>query len=149
MRAVRVLPILFLPLLAACDDDHIFGIDRYDFEGFYSYAGTVDDAAGDAVVGSITITRQRGGTAEVSIQWTYVDNGEPIIEITTDSPALADIYDDGWIEFTFEGDLFYDDAVVEFTLWHEGELRGRTLVGNWEFDTGIPSFDAGSFTARR
>lgn len=150
MRAVRVLPILFLPFLAACDDDGIFGIgSRYDFEGFYSYAGTVDDAPGDAVVGTITITRQRSRTAEVSIEWTYVDNGEPIIEITTDSPALADIDDDGWITFTFEGDLFYDDAVVAFTLWHEGQLRGRTVVGDWEFDTGIPSFDAGSFTARR
>ena len=149
MRAVRILPAIILPLLTACSGDGIFGIRDYDFEGFYSYAGTVDDAAGDAVVGNVTITRQRGSTALVSIAWTYLDNGEPIIEITTDSPAVADLGPDGLIEFEFEGDLFIEDKVVDFYLRHEGRLRGRTLTGIWEFDTGLPTNDAGSFTARR
>ena len=59
MRAARVMPVVVLPLLAACSGDGIFGIGRYDFEGFYSYAGTVDDAAGDAVVGTVTISMPR------------------------------------------------------------------------------------------
>lgn len=148
MRAARVLPVFLLPFLAACDDDP-FGIGRNDFEGFYSYAGTVDEAAGDAVVGTITITRQRGGTALVSIAWTYVDNGEPIIEITTDSPAVANLGPDGLIDFEFEGDLFTNGEVVWFSLRHEGRLRGRTMTGFWDFDTGLPTTDRGSFTARR
>ena len=149
MRAVCLLPVVLLPLLAACSDDGIFGIGDSDFEGFYSYAGTVDDAAGDAVVGTITVTRQRGSTALVSIEWTYLDNGEPIIEITTDSPAVADLGPDGLIEFEFEGDLFIDEDVVTFSLRHEGRLRGRTMTGFWDFATGLPTDDAGSFTARR
>jgi hypothetical protein len=148
MRAVRVLPFLLLPLLAACDDD-LFGIGDDDFEGFYSYAGTVDDAAGDAVIGTITITRQRGHTALVSIDWTYLDNGDPIIEIRTESPAEANLGPDGRIDFEFEGDLLTEGRKVWFTLRHEGRLRGRTMTGFWDFETGLPTTDGGSFTARR
>jgi hypothetical protein len=149
MRAARILPIVMMPFVSACGDDGIFGIGSHDYEGFYSYAGTVDEASGDAVFGTVTVTRQRGSSAQVAIEWTYLDNGEPIIDITTDSPALAHLGSDGWIDFDFDGDLYLDDEVVSFHLHHEGRLRGRTITGYWEFNTGLPTTDAGSFTARR
>jgi hypothetical protein len=142
-----VLALAILPL-AACDWD-VYGVDDRDFEGVYNLAGTVDGELGDAIVGSFTITRQRGGRADVTIDWSYLDRGEEIIRIETDSPAEADLDRDGYIDFEFVGDLFIDGEWWAFRLTHDGRLRGNTLNGFWRLTTELPTDDAGSFTARR
>jgi hypothetical protein len=133
--------------VAGCDD--VIGIGNHDFEGFYSFAGTVDDEIGDAVIGTFSITRQRGGRADVSIDWSYLDNGQEIIVITTDSPATADLDSDGDIFFEFEGELFIDGDWYAFRLTHDGRLRRGVMTGGWELSTGLPTTDSGTFTAQR
>jgi hypothetical protein len=145
MRAALLLSAALL--LTGCDDD-IFGPDR-DFEGFYSYAGTVDDASGDFVAGDIWIDDERSRTARVSIDWEYFDRGEAILRIRSDRSAIADIDEDGWISFEFEGDLFIDGEVTYFRLWHRGRIHGRTITGDWHLETDLPTDDGGTFTARR
>jgi hypothetical protein len=146
MRAALLLS-ASLVLLTGCDDDH-FGPDDDFFEGYYQYAGTVDDAAGDVVAGSVWIDRQRRGTAEVSIDWEYFDRGLSVVRIRSDQPAIADIDHNGWIEFEFQGDLFLDNQTLFFRLIHVGRLRGHTLTGDWRLVTDETD-DTGSFTARR
>lgn len=151
MRAARLastLLLLPLPFLAGCDDD-IYGIGRHDFEGVYSYAGTVDNELGDVVVGEIVITRQRGSRALVTLEWSYLDQGVEIVTISTDRPADAELWSDGRIRFDFEGDLFMDDDVVSFRLEHDGRLENGTLTGFWRLTTGLPTDDTGTFTASR
>lgn len=148
MRGLRMLAAV-LPMVAAGCHVDVFDPDRRDFEGFYSYAGTVDDAAGDAVVGQITITRQRRDYALVAIDWSYLDQGVEVVRIVSEEPARAEIDHDGYIRFVFEGELFTDDDVVSFRLEHEGFLRGRTITGSWWLTTGLPTNDEGAFTARR
>jgi hypothetical protein len=133
--------------LAACGD--IYGVGGRDFEGFYSYAGTVDDTFGDAVAGTVTVTRQRGNRADVSIDWSYLDGGIETVRITTDSPAEAIIRSDGWIEFEFTGDLFLQHSTVFFRLTHEGQLRRNRITGDWRLVTELPTTDRGSFIAER
>lgn len=132
---------------AACDD--VYGPGRRDYEGFYSYAGTVDDALGDNVIGSLSITRQRGSRADVSIDWSYLDNGFEVIRITTDLPAVADLRSDGRIDFEFTGDIRDGDRLIFFRLTHAGRLRGNTIEGSWHFRTEYPTTDVGRFIARR
>lgn len=148
MKVARALPALLALSVAGCHGD-VLGIGERDFEGFYSLAGTVDLAAGDAVVGTFTITRQWGYRAEVAIDWSYLNRGEEIIRITTDEPAIAELHRNGDIYFAFEGDLWIDGGWVEFSLVHDGELHGNTVTGWWELWTGLPSEDAGTFTASR
>ena len=145
MRAALLLPLSLL-LLTGCHD--VFGPDDR-FEGFYTYAGTVDDAVGDAVVGSIWIDDERRNTAEVTIDWEYLDLGESVLRIRSDRAAIAEVDRDGFIEFEFQGDLFIDGEVAFFRLIHVGRLRGRTLTGDWHLETDLPTNDRGSFTARR
>jgi hypothetical protein len=147
MRAALLLSASLL-LLTGCDDDH-FGPEDDWFEGYYQYAGTVEDAAGDVVAGSVWIDRQRRGTAEVSIDWEYFDRGLSVVRIRSDQPAIADIDGDDRIEFEFQGDLFLDGEVAFFRLIHVGRLHGRTLTGDWWLETDLPTDDRGSFTARR
>lgn len=132
---------------AACDD--VYGPGRRDFEGFYSYAGTVDDALSDNVIGSLTITRQRGSQADVSIDWSYLDNGLEVVRITTDQPAIADLRSDGRIDFEFTGDIRDGNRLIFFRLTHEGRLRGNTIEGSWRFRTEYPTTDFGRFIAHR
>jgi hypothetical protein len=132
----------------ACNWD-VYGIDGRDFEGVYSLAGTVDGEYGDAIVGTLTITRQRGGRADVTIDWSYLDRGVEIIHIETDTPADADLDSDGDIDFEFVGDLYIDGEWWPFRLRHDGRLRGNTMNGFWQLTTDLPTTDAGSFTARR
>ncbi|MGH7502527.1 MAG: hypothetical protein ACREL7_12310 [Longimicrobiales bacterium] len=142
-----VLALAFLPV-TACHWD-AFGIDGRDFEGVYSLAGTVDGELGDAIVGTITVTRQRGGRADVTVDWSYLDRGVEIIHITTDTPAEADLDSDGDIDFEFFGDLLIDGEYWGFQLTHEGRLRGGTMHGFWRLTTDLPTDDSGSFTADR
>lgn len=146
-RSWFVLALALLPL-AGCDWD-FYGVDRRDFEGVYNLAGTVDGELGDAVVGSLTITRQRGGRADVTIDWSYLDRGDEIIRIETDTPAEADLDGDGDIDFEFVGELFIDGEWWPFRLTHDGRLRGNTMNGFWRLTTDLPTDDSGSFTARR
>jgi hypothetical protein len=133
-------------LLSACID--LSGPGR-DFEGFYSYAGTVEEAFGDAVLGTLTVTRQRGNTALVTIDWSYIDDGVESVRITTDRAAEGTITSGGWIEFEFTGDLSTSSGVVPFELLHAGRLRGNTISGTWDLFTDLPTTDRGSFIAER
>jgi hypothetical protein len=135
-------------LIAATGCGDVLGYDS-DFEGFYSYAGTVDGLSSHSVVGNVTITRQRGNRARVAIDWEYLDRSQTVVHITTDAAADAFLDDNGRIYFDFEGDLFVDGRTVFFTLSHDGWLQGRTITGDWRLVTELPTDDSGSFTARR
>lgn len=140
---------LSLLLLAGCRDYDVFGPGGRNFEGFYSYAGTVDDRFGHTIAGEIIITRQYGGRADVEIDWIYYERGQPIFEIRSDRPAVADLDRYGRISFEFEGELFLYGDPVWFTLSHDGRLEGRSLFGEWRLRTDLPTTDYGSFTASR
>ena len=143
-----LLAALLLPV-AACTDWDLYGIGGPDFEGVYTYAGTVDGELGDVVSGAITITRQRGRRADVTIEWSYIERGEEILYIASDRPAIASLSEDGSIRFEFEGDLDLGNRVVGFRLEHDGRLWGDRLDGFWRLVTGTPTTDVGDFTARR
>ena len=145
-RSIAMSALLALTL-TACDD--VIGIGGRDFEGFFSFAGTVDGEPHDTVLGTFTVTRQRGDRAEVTIEWSYIDDGEEIIYITTNQPAIADLDADGDIYFEFEGDLDFGDEIVSFRLTHDGRMRGGRITGYWDLQTGLPTTDAGTFTAQR
>jgi len=148
MKAARVAAVAVLPFLGGCEADFL-GIGMRDFEGVYSYAGTVDDALGDVVIGGFVITRQRHDHAEVTIDWSYLDQGVEVVSIATELPATAELWADGRIRFDFEGDLVTNGRVVRFRLEHDGELRAGTMTGYWRLSTGLPTDDSGTFTARR
>ncbi len=145
--ALLVVAATTITFSTACTD--VYGLGGRDFEGFYTYAGTVDDAFGDAVAGTMTVTRQRVGRADVSIEWRYLDGGVETVRITTDRAAVADIFSDGWIEFEFRGDLFTDNRIADFHLTHEGYLRADRITGSWRLITDLPTTDHGSFIAER
>ena len=148
MRRLQLTFALLALPLAGCTRWDVFGVDR-DFEGYYSYAGTVDGIVGDAVIGSFTVTRQRAGRASVAIDWEYLERGTSVIQITTNQPADARLSSDGRITFDFEGDLYLGNDVVRFRLEHDGRLRGGTMTGFWRLTTDLPTDDGGSFTAQR
>lgn len=147
MKARYIALAAIVLVVAGCDD--VIGIGNRDFEGFYSFAGTVDHEIGDAIVGTFSITRQRRHRAEVVIDWSYLDNGQEIIYISTDQPAIADLDSDGDIFFEFEGEIFLDGEWWPFRLTHDGNLRRGTMTGWWELSTGLPTTDSGTFTAQR
>jgi len=147
MKSTLAMSALLALALTGCDD--VVGIGGRDFEGFYSFAGTVDLEPRDVVTGTFTITRQRGDRAEVTLDWSYLDDGVEIIYITTNQPAIAELQADGDIYFEFEGELDFDGDVVSFRLTHDGRLRGGRITGYWDLQTGLPSTDAGTFTAQR
>lgn len=145
----RAVLLAAIALLAGCSDYDVYGPDRHDFEGYYTYAGTVEGRFGHTVTGEIVITRQYRGEADVSIDWTYWEHGEPIFRIVTDYPAVADLDRDGYITFDFEGELYLHGRPAWFRLTHDGRLSGRTIYGEWRLRTDLPSTDYGSFTATR
>ena len=149
MRRLQLTFALLALPLAGCTRWDVFGVGDRDFEGYYAYAGTVDGIVGDAVIGSFTVTQQRGGRASVAIDWEYLERGQTVIQITTDQPADARLSGDGRITFDFEGDLYLGDDVVRFRLEHDGRLRGNTMTGFWRLSTDLPTDDGGSFTASR
>ncbi len=146
-HSVLVAALLLLPT-AACEHWDLYGIG-YDFEGVYALAGNVDGELGDAVQGTISVTRQRGRHADVTIDWSYIERGRTILYIESDRSARATLSGDGSIRFEFEGDLDLGNRIVGFRLEHDGQLYGDRLDGYWRFTTSLPTTDAGDFTARR
>jgi hypothetical protein len=147
MRRALLIP-AFVLLASACSDD-VFGPGR-GFEGSYSYDGTVNGRPGHFIEGDFRITRVRGNTAEVTIDWEYFDQGFSVVRIQSDVPAIADIDSFGNIRFDFEGDLFIEGRRVFFRLEHDGQLNNNsTIFGTWRLETELPTTDRGSFTARR
>lgn len=146
----RVAPFFVaVALLSGCKDYGIYDPDRRFFEGYYTYAGTVEGRFGHTISGEIIIERQRGGVADVWIDWTYYELGEPLFRIVSDFPALADVDPDGDIDFEFEGELLLYGEIVWFRLIHDGRLSRRAIHGDWLLETDLPSTDYGSFTASR
>ncbi len=148
-RATPIFIALLLPLVAGCHDYGIFGPGYRDFEGYYTYVGVVENQFGHTVAGEVVVSRQYGDRADVAIDWTYYDRGEPLFRIRTDRPAVADIDRDGDIRFDFEGNLSLYGQRVWFRLTHDGYLSGRTIRGDWRLRTDLPTTDYGSFEARR
>jgi hypothetical protein len=148
MRRALILS-LSLPLLAGCSDYDVIGPGGRNLEGSYSYAGAVDDHFGHTIAGDLVITRQFGDRADVSIDWIYYERGQPIFEIRTDRPAVADLDRYGRIYFEFEGEMFLHGDIVWFRLIHDGRLDHQSLHGEWRLQTDLPTTDRGSFTARR
>ena len=148
MRSATLLSVALL-LCAGCSDYDVFGPGGRHFEGFYDYRGDVDDHFTDRVDGDIVVSRQYGDRAEVVIDWTYYEGGDPLFRIQTDRAAIADLDRYGNISFDFEGDLFLYGRTTWFRLSHDGRLDGRTIFGEWSLRTDLPSTDFGSFSARR
>jgi hypothetical protein len=148
MRRAALLTAALL-VLTGCNDYGIFGPGGRRFEGYYTYAGAVEGRFGHTVAGELIIGDTYGGRADVSIDWTYYEHGDPIFRIRTDYPAVADLDSDGYIEFDFDGELFLYGQPVWFRLSHEGRLSGRTIYGDWRLRTDLPTTDYGSFTATR
>jgi hypothetical protein len=143
-KNLAVVAALALPLaLGACDDAFGIGDDR--FEGRYEYDGDVLGASFYSVEGEIRIRNERRDEADVDLHWTIRDaDRRTVFFIDSSTPARAYIRGD-YIEFEFEGRL---DNGVDFVLEHEGELRGRTIIGAWYLDTETGS-ERGEFRAVR
>lgn len=145
LRKLWIAPVLALAL-AGCDSP--FDYDD-QIEGYYSYGGTVDDSPGYSVNGELRIYDQYDGRARGSIDWYMYEGSRRVLEITSND---VDIYvdNDGDIRFDVIGELqLSNGSWTDFELRHEGRLSGRTMRGNWDLRTDIPSTDAGRFTASR
>lgn len=148
MRRLSLLPAVLL-LFAGCNDYGVFDPDYPYIEGYYDYVGGVDGRYGHSVEGVVRIDHQRGDRADVSIDWTYYEYGQPIFTIVSDYPAIADVDRDGDVYFEFEGELDFYSRPVWFRLTHDGWIQGRTMYGDWRLQTDLPTTDRGEFTARR
>jgi hypothetical protein len=145
LRRFWIAPLLALAL-AGCDSP--FGYDD-DIEGYYAYAGTVDDSPGYSVNGELRITRQHGDRAEGRMDWYMYEGSRRVLEITSNNVDVH-IERDGDVRFDVYGDLQLSSGRwTTFELRHEGRLRGRTLRGSWDLRTDMPSTDEGRFTASR
>ncbi len=153
MHSIRsrlaILAAMFLTVAAAgCDD--AFGVGDGRVEGRYDYTGTVDGAPFYYLDGEIRVRNQRGDEADVDIDWVMRDErGGVIYSIRSSSPARAYV-DRDYIRFDFEGWLEDDRGQdINFVLEHEGEVRGRTMVGNWDLFTDGFGNDRGTFRGTR
>ncbi|HEU5209315.1 MAG TPA: hypothetical protein VFU06_07890 [Longimicrobiales bacterium] len=152
MKSIRsrlALPaVLLLGLLTSACSDRL-GLGYGDLEGRYSYDGSVDGAPFYYIDGEIRVRDQRGDEALVDIDWVMRDDrGTLIYRIRSDSPARAYVRDD-YIRFDFEGWLDDGGRQIDFVLEHEGEVRGRTMVGYWDLHTDYYGTDSGTFRAVR
>jgi hypothetical protein len=148
MRRARLAPAALVLFLAACDYD-VYGPGRRGMEGRYTLAGTVDGRFGHNVVGTIDIRHDRGSSAEVWIDWRYLDRIGTVLRIDTDYPARARVSRSGRIDFEFDGDIRIDGRRVWFTLRHDGRWDRGVIRGSWRLETDLPTTDRGSFTASR
>ena len=153
MQSIRsrlaVLSVL-IPTVAAAGCSDGFGIGDGDLEGRYEYDGTVDGAPFYSIEGDIRVYNQRRDEADVDLDWVMRDeDGRVVYSIQSQSPARAYVSGD-YIRFDFEGWLDGGSGSdVEFVLEHEGEVRGRTMIGNWDLFTDRLGNDRGTFQARR
>ena len=137
---------LTLPLLGACSD--ALGIDDDEFNGRFDYTGEVSGAPFYTIDGTIDIDVRSNNEAVVDLRWIMLDEDQRVrYAIESSSPAVARNRGD-YIEFSFEGTLQDGSNDIEFILYHEGPIRGRTMIGNWELLT-EQGDEEGEFTAVR
>lgn len=135
-----------LPLLGGCSD--ALGIGDDEFDGRFEYTGDVSGAPFYTVDGIIDIDTRSNTEALVDLRWIMRDEDQRVrYSIESSSPAVARISGD-YIEFSFEGTLRDGTNDIDFVLYHEGRIRGRTMIGGWELLTDRGS-DDGEFTAVR
>ena len=144
LTRIAAIAVLALPFaVGACGDS--FGIGGDEWEGRYDYDGDVAGLPFYSVEGEIIIRDERRDEADVDIRWTVRDeDNRTQFFIDSTTPARAYINGD-YIQFEFEGRF---ENGVDFVLEHEGELRGRTIVGAWYLDTEAGS-ERGEFRAVR
>jgi hypothetical protein len=149
IRSTLALPaVLLLTLLTAACSDRL-GLGYGGLEGRYRIDGSVDGAPFYRIDGEIRIRDQRRDEARVDIDWIMRDDrGAVIYRIRSDSPARAYVRGD-YIRFDFEGWLDDGRRDINFVLEHEGEVRGRTMVGYWDLHTDYYGTDSGTFRAVR
>lgn len=148
-RKAAAFVLLALPLaVAGCTDT--FGLGYGGFEGRYEYEGEVDGAPFWTVDGELRIRNARRDQADVDITWTVRDeNRRTVYSIRSDSPARAYINGD-YIRFDFQGYLDGGSGgSIYFELEHDGELRGRTMIGDWSLHTDWYGTERGLFRAVR
>ena len=132
--------------LAGCD--LALGYDD-DIGGFYDYAGTVRDAPGYSVNGQLYIDHRSRRNGYLDMEWFMYEGSRRILEIEDRSVPVT-IDSNGRVRFTITGDLrLSDGGWTYFRLVHDGRVSGRTLRGNWELITDLPSTDRGTFSASR
>lgn len=147
MRRALTTPVLLALSLIACEDD-LFAPGRRDIEGLYALAGTVDGKVGHSIAGTLDIERVRGSSADVWIEWRYMDRFGTVIRIDADWPARARVTASR-IDFEFEGDLRIDGDWVPFVLIHDGWFDRGEIFGTWLFEMDLPTTDHGAFVASR
>jgi hypothetical protein len=137
-------PLLAL-VLGGCD---LTGYDD-DVDGFYSYAGTVYDAPGYSVNGTLNIDQRNRRDAWADVEWFMLEGSRTILEVEDwDVPVTVD--SNGRVRFVVIGEMqLSDGGWVDFRLEHDGRVSGRTMRGNWELITDLPSTDRGTFSASR
>jgi hypothetical protein len=131
-----------IPLYPVYDDFH-------DFEGRYFYSGEVHGAWQYNVIGTIRITHQHYDEARVTIDWRYREGSRTLLELRTESPAVARIDRHGRIRFDFFGEFYFAGQWIPFELEHRGRLHRHTITGTWYLWTGLNTEESGSFEARR
>ena len=135
-----------VPLLGACGD--ALGLGDDEFNGRFEYTGDVAGAPFYTVDGVIDIDVRNNSEALVDLRWIMRDEDQRVrYSIESSSPAVARISGD-YIEFSFEGTLRDGSNDIDFVLYHEGRIRGRTMIGGWELLT-EQGDEQGEFTAVR
>jgi hypothetical protein len=150
MRNALIVPLLAVGLTAC---DMALGPGTGQYQGRYSYSGSVDGTSRYHVTGTLRIEQFHYDELLVSIDWRYMEGSRQVLRIRSDQPARAYVSHDGWISFEFVGDIRTSDGRwVPFELFHEGRIRGRTITGDWVLWTDVGwrgTEDWGRFTARR
>jgi hypothetical protein len=137
-------PLLALGL-AGCD---VVGYDE-DVDGFYNYSGYLYDSPGYSVNGDIRIDQRSSRQAYADIEWYMLEGSRVILEIA-DYDVPVDVDSNGRVRFVSRGEMrLSDGGWVDYELEHYGRVSGRTMQGDWELWTDLPSTDRGYFSARR
>jgi hypothetical protein len=143
----RLLPILLVLLFGACDSGST-GPAIPNFEGTYTYAGTVNGEPASSLAGTLSITNQSGLTATIVSNIAYRNSGVVLLTFSTVTPSQAILEADGSISFDFSGTTVVNGQNVAWTLQHDGTLSGQSIAGTWSLTSSLGT-DAGNFSAQR
>jgi hypothetical protein len=138
-----------LLVLAGCGDSPT-GPQYPDFEGTYTYAGTINGQPNLSAAGTLSLQNQEGSTVTFSQTITIRVDGVPFFTFLTQVPGQATVDEDGRITWDQEGVATGADGFnYGYQIEHDGELSGNRITGTWTIQFSDGSVDAGSFTASR